>query len=391
MTTTLMEPGEGLMMIPLDVNAPIVFPTTEEQLAGLEEKLAIDKMPTDLAVKENHELVRVSIAECRTVRTTVEKRRKEIVAPLVEYQRNVNQSAKDITSRIAAIEDPLKDRKKEHDDRVEIERREAVKKEEARVDAINLRMAEMGTLLAKCMPGSSSTVQAEIDKLEGDKLEWAEEFFPKADVIKIDVVVQLINLRDMKTESEEMQAAQKEREKKDAEEKERAAAQQKLDEERAAETERAAQKERDFLAAERQKEIDAHAAEIERQRIELKQGQDALAAETKAREEAEAARVRAQEAEEARIKKEAEDAELKQQQEAEEAKRKVQEEQRAKDKIVEEKRLAKESDRLRENRIAKTCGKLADAMTDYEVGSSLALTIVTMIIDGHFDHIKWVD
>jgi DNA repair exonuclease SbcCD ATPase subunit len=87
--------------------------------------------------KEGYEEVRKAIAVCRTTRTGIDKKRKELTENAREYVNSVNSVAKELTSAIEEIEDPLKEKKKAVDDAKERLKQEA---EEARQAKINDRM-----------------------------------------------------------------------------------------------------------------------------------------------------------------------------------------------------------------------------------------------------------
>ena len=87
--------------------------------------------------KEGYEEVRKAIAVCRTTRTGIDKRRKELTENAREYVNSVNSVAKELTSAIEEIEDPLKEKKQAVDDAKERLKQEA---EEARQAKINDRM-----------------------------------------------------------------------------------------------------------------------------------------------------------------------------------------------------------------------------------------------------------
>lgn len=81
---------------------------------------------------EGYESVRKAIAFCRTTRTKVEQRRKELKADSLEWGRKVDGSAKELTALIESIEKPLQAKKDAVDaekDRVKREAEEAAKRE----------------------------------------------------------------------------------------------------------------------------------------------------------------------------------------------------------------------------------------------------------------------
>ena len=118
------------------------------------ENQLIDYSITDAAIQELHanydgmdatkdyEGVKKAIAACRKLRTSVEKKRKELVADAVKWQKAVNTEAKRVTGLIAEVEDPLKDSKQLVDDekerlRLEEERRKKEEEDRARQEELN--------------------------------------------------------------------------------------------------------------------------------------------------------------------------------------------------------------------------------------------------------------
>jgi hypothetical protein len=90
---------------------PVVYQFTVEELRA---KLAPLKDLTFDSPRA-YEAGRQAIAECRTTRVAVEKRRKELKAGALEYGRRVDSAAKELTAAIAEVEDPLSERKAEAD------------------------------------------------------------------------------------------------------------------------------------------------------------------------------------------------------------------------------------------------------------------------------------
>lgn len=87
--------------------------------------------------KDGYESVRKAIAVCRTTRTGIEKKRKELNEDARVWINSVNAEAKRLTSAIEEIEDPLKAKKQAVDDEKERIKRQA---EEARVRKTNDRL-----------------------------------------------------------------------------------------------------------------------------------------------------------------------------------------------------------------------------------------------------------
>lgn len=213
---------------------------------------------TDLLAdtKEGYEEVRKAIAVCRTTRTSVEKKRKELNEDAQSYIRIVNGEAKRLTAEIESIEEPLKSKKQKVDDEQARLKAEA---EAAKVKKINDRLT---TFLTEA--GSTCSVQ--------EAETWTDEQFESA----LGVAREAYQAR-LKAEQE----AEAERQQIEAE--------------------------RQETLRKQQEEIDRQRAEIERIRAEQQAEMDRLRAEQDAarlKHEAELAQLRAEQAERDRIEQE---------------------------------------------------------------------------------------
>jgi hypothetical protein len=90
----------------------ITYPTNDEVIAKLRTECA-DLTPD---TPKGYEEVRVAIGNLRTLRVSVEDRRKELKAGALDYGRKVDAEAKRLTEAIEAIETPLRDKKQAVDD-----------------------------------------------------------------------------------------------------------------------------------------------------------------------------------------------------------------------------------------------------------------------------------
>ena len=208
--------------------------------------------------KEGYEEVRKAIAVCRTTRTGIDKRRKELTENAREYVNSVNSVAKELTSAIEEIEDPLKEKKQAVDDAKERLKQEA---EEARQAKINDRMV----LFLQETGATCSVSEAE---------SWTDAEFESALTIARDAYQ----------------------------------AKLKADQE--------AEAERQRIEAERIEQIRQQQEEIEKQRTELERTrseQEAALAKIRAEQQAEIDRIRAEQ-DEARAKHEAEMARIREEQ-----------------------------------------------------------------------------
>ena len=82
-------------------------------------------------------------AAIRDPRFKIEKIRKELKAPALDYSRRIDAEAKDITARLVAMEDPIDAQIKEEEQRAEREKAEKAAAELARVNGIKYRIGEI--------------------------------------------------------------------------------------------------------------------------------------------------------------------------------------------------------------------------------------------------------
>jgi hypothetical protein len=95
--------------------------------------------------KEGYESVRKAIAVCRTTRTAIDKKRKELNEGAQVYIRTVNGEAKRLTEAIEAIEEPLKTEKQSADDERERLKAEAEAEKAKKVhDRISMFIEQAG-------------------------------------------------------------------------------------------------------------------------------------------------------------------------------------------------------------------------------------------------------
>jgi len=110
----------------------IEYDVTDEAIATLKDKY------TGLTADNNEQYGQVTkaIADVRNLRTSVEKRRKELKAEALDYGRKVDAKAKDITARLLEVEEPLKAVKQVVDDKRAKLKAEVEEKERKRVEDI---------------------------------------------------------------------------------------------------------------------------------------------------------------------------------------------------------------------------------------------------------------
>lgn len=268
---------------------------------------------------KGYEEVRLAIASVREARVAVEKRRVELKADALAYGRLVDSRAKELTSLLVEIEEPLKAKKQAVDDEkarvraeaeaaklaaIEAEIRAKREQEESQLRAAReveeKRLAEERAALEaeRAKLAESQAALEAARKAEADRIEAAAR--AERERVEAERVAEEARLAEARRAEEERQRAERERIAA-----ERAAEEAKLAEARRAEEERLAA-ERENLAAERR-------AEEERQlaaRLAIEAERRAVAAEREAQERAELERQAKARAEQEAAERERREAEL---------------------------------------------------------------------------------
>jgi len=273
----------------------VVFSVTDAGIAELEAKHK--GLVVAHGDKKGYLALTQAIAEVRTARTDVEKRRKELKQDALDYGRLVDSTAKRITERLEAIEGPLKQNKELIDAENERIKREKEEAERLRIAGIQSQIAAIANATAALATATADRLRQAIEKAQAMEISISEyeEFTQQATDAKAAAIAALNDLLTARIAADEAEAA-------------RIAEQARIDAERKAEAERLAA-EQAALAAERaefdrqqaearrqQEEADrarreaeaaeqakrdaearAQQAELDRQRAELKAAQDALA------------------------------------------------------------------------------------------------------------------
>lgn len=111
-----------------------VFSKTEAYLAELEQDYK--KVP-DCETAEGYAKAKEGVTTLRTCRTAIEKERKRIKQPYLDAGKIIDSEAKRITERLVALEEPLKEAKKEIDEREKRQKEERLAKLDNKI--VNIR------------------------------------------------------------------------------------------------------------------------------------------------------------------------------------------------------------------------------------------------------------
>lgn len=150
----------------------VEYSATEAALAELSQRykgVVYDvKVPTQLAA------AKAARNDIRGYRTSLEKKRVELKADVLERGRQIDGEAKRITAALSALEDPIEDQIKAEERRIEVERLAAEQAELARIAAEEAarKKAEEGRIAAE--KAEIARRQAELDKAERESRERRE-------------------------------------------------------------------------------------------------------------------------------------------------------------------------------------------------------------------------
>ncbi len=255
---------------------------TRTALALIEFERAYKDNVYAVATKPGMEEAKAARAVLRGTRTSVEKRRKELTAPLLKRQRDLKADGDAIMSRIAALEDPIDNQIKAEEARVEAERLAVIQKEQARVDGHRARIAAWRNLPGEIAGRPLAGMRLALQRLEEQESITAENFEEFAQEASDAYAACLGRVRDMVRSAEEAEAAA-----------ERA---RQIEAEHAAQAQRIADLERE---AKERREADARREREEQEAIERKEREAREAAERAQREAEAEARRQVEEAERA--------------------------------------------------------------------------------------------
>lgn len=290
-------------VLPITTTEVAEYSDTARGLAELRQQL--EGVEFDCTTTEGDKLARESRRALVSLRTTLEAKRKELKAPLLDRAKLIDNEAKRITSEIVDLELPIDEQIK-----AEEARREAIRAERARIEQVRIgghkaRIQAMRDRALEYLGAPASMIEqaiAEAGVVGGD----FEEFQHEAEAAHAAMLEKLTELLEHARERErhqaELRAQREEQERRRQEEEARLAAErEKLERERAEQEARIAEKVR--IAEEERRESE-EAARRERERIaaEQKAEADRIAAAQAERERAIAAR----EAEFRRVAEEAE-------------------------------------------------------------------------------------
>lgn len=296
MNQAVAESQTELSPVALAVMNPDKYVATVYQTFGTQLKAATEQHAAtdyDVNTTAGLDMAKRRRAVFRTLRTDVEKARKERKAPILEIGKLLDSKAKELTAKIEPLEAAHDALIKAEETRKAEEKAERERIEAERIAALRKRVDDIRAIAARSTAKDSAEIAAEIDTLD-QLLVTADEFGELAGEAMMAQTDTLATLRDLEqaAKAREAEAARLAAERLELERlRAEAAERERQDAQRRAEEEAKAKAAREAEEARLQAERDAHAAEMRRQ---------TEAFEARQREAAEAAQ-RAREAEEKRM------------------------------------------------------------------------------------------
>lgn len=238
-----------------DGQAIVAYSRTEAALADLRARYQDARY--DLTTTAGDKAARAARLELTTTRTSLEKKRKELKAPAVEFGRKVDAEAARLTGELLALENPIDAQIKADEKRRDDERRAREEAEAARKKVHTDAIAKIAGYVAQAAEMPSARIAAGLAFLEGLELTGLEEFTEEAAATRQRTVAALQALFAKAKAREDEEA----RLKAEREEQARIAAEQ-------AETARQLKAQQDELARQREAlDAEERRQEAERERI----------------------------------------------------------------------------------------------------------------------------
>lgn len=192
-----------------DGRAIVRFSRTEAALADLRGRF--ERVQFDLTTTAGDTAARQARRELVSLRTGLDKRRKELKLPAVEFGRKIDSEASRLTAEIVALEEPIDLQIKADEQRRAEEREARIRAEEERQATLRQRITDISNVAVRAAGMSSGEIAEKIALVSrialGDDF---EEFVAAAINTKAETLVKLQELHEAALKAEE-QAAENER------------------------------------------------------------------------------------------------------------------------------------------------------------------------------------
>lgn len=172
-----MKDNKEELIVLEEVNYPV---SRDEIIAFTAEWAEVPALDATAGVKDQNFLeVRAAHLKAVKFRTSIEKKRKQIVAPALDYQRKANTIAKEYTALLENVEHSLFTERHQVEQYKEREKQKALAAEKIRVDTLNEKIRALQDIPGNAIGGTSE----EITKILGDMKEiTAVEYEEKLDI-----------------------------------------------------------------------------------------------------------------------------------------------------------------------------------------------------------------
>lgn len=237
-----------------DIKYPVKASDLEILMSEYKDIPNIDLDANDEKIGEQYQFVLAGHKKFVKARNQIEKVRKTLKAPALEYGKKVDAIAKEFQAKIKPIEDKLAIERRKVEENEARKQREAEEAEERRIEAIQSKLSSMERLPLEMMQKTSLELREFLGSFDVPTEKEFEEFYGKALILHSQVQSQLSKMADEKELVEKAQELQAQKEAEAAR----------------LEAERQARLEAERQAFEREK------AEFEAQKARLKAEQDAM-------------------------------------------------------------------------------------------------------------------
>ena len=269
-----------------DIKYPVKMEDLEILMSDFKDIPTIDLDADDETVGEQYQLVLGGHKRFVKARTSIERVRKDLKAPALEYGKRVDAIAKEFQAKIKPFEDKLLVQRKAVEDNEARKQREAEEAEEKRIDEIQRRMSYMERIPLEMMQKSSIEIRDFIGSFDVPSEKDFDEFYSKALILHSQIQTQLTQMANDKELVENAQKIQAQKEKAEAEAEAQRQAQLQKEREEFEEEQRAFQKKKDdFEAMQREQQEILDRREAARLADELQAKQEAERLERKKQDE----------------------------------------------------------------------------------------------------------
>lgn len=252
---------------------PIKYNVQDAKIAEMKEAAKDIKVtnPKERKISAN------KIAECRDLRVSVEKRRKELKSDALEFGKKVDAEATRIKDLLLDVETPLKEIQQAYDDEQQRIKDEKERIERERVEEIQVRLSDIKNYIPNSVGKNSETIKGNIDFLLNAEIteEIFQEFTEEAKMLKDAVISKLEEMHKTVLETEQEAIRLEEERKEQAIQAERLAEERRLFEEQQAKIAAENKIKQDKIDAENKANKDAEDKRIADERKKMQEEQEA--------------------------------------------------------------------------------------------------------------------